>query len=243
MENVKFIHNYKVIEFEKTNIYIIEDVIDSSFCNYAIDIINILNLRKNDYGVGNNVKCYVNHIDSLLKLDDSLFYKFSTDSHKYEKILNELKSTNILNGLIHEDIENLRNKINQKMEILKDIMKEINNTIVIESNTGYCLRKIYGKTRNHIDNISEIYNSNITFINKNKMGDYRMVRNASIIMQLNDDYEGGEFKFTYHDIKIKLKKGSILIFPPFWTHPHETEELINETFRYTINTWSCEKIN
>jgi predicted small secreted protein len=131
----------------------------------------------------------------------------------------------------------------RKYKAVSDIMKEINNKIVFETNSGYCLRKIYGKTRNHVDNITEVYNSGITFIKNNKMGDYKMIRDASIIFTLNDDYEGGEFKFTYHDIKVKLKKGSVIIFPPFWTHPHETEELINDTYRYTINTWSCQKIN
>ena len=52
-----------------------------------------------------------------------------------------------------------------------------------------------------------------------------------------------DFGVNDQDIKVKLKKGSVIIFPPFWTHPHETEDLLNNTYRYTINTWSCQKIN
>jgi len=235
---------YKVIEYDKTNIYIIENIMDSSFCEDMIKLIDTINLHKNCYSPGNNVQCYVKNMDELLKLSEEKYYEFSTNSKEYEKFMNlEIVSTNKLNGLKKKDIEEYVEKINNVMQNIEVIMKEINKNIVFQTNSGYCLRKIYGKTRNHIDNISEIYNSSINFINNNKMGDYRMIRNASIILSLNDNYEGGEFKFTYHDIKLKLKKGSVIIFPPFWTHPHETEELINDTFRYTINTWSCQKIN
>jgi hypothetical protein len=244
MEIIKHVGEYKVIEYDKTNIYIIENILDSSFCEDMICFIDTVNLRKNFYGPGNNVQCYVKNIDELLKVSEDYYYEFSTQVDEYEKLMNlEIVSTNKLNGLTIKDIENKLERINKIMQNIADIMKEINDKIVFETNSGYCLRKIYGKTRNHIDNISEVYNAGINFIKNNKMGDYKMVRNASIIFTLNDDYEGGEFKFTYHDIKVKLKKGSILIFPPFWTHPHETDELIKDTYRYTINTWSCQKIN
>ena len=58
----------------------------------------------------------------------------------------------------------------------------------------------------------------------------------SNIISLNDDYEGGEFYFSKQDYKIKLKKGDILCFPPYHTHPHMYTP-INNTYRYTINTW------
>lgn len=244
MEIIKHIGNYKVIEYEKTNIYIIENILDALFCEDMIQLIDTVHLYKNFYGPGNNVQCYVKNIDELLKLSEESYYEFSTQVDEYEKLMNlEKVSTNKLNGLTRKDIENELDKMNKCMQHIGEIMKEINDKIVFDTNSGYCLRKIYGKTRNHVDNITEVYNSGITFIKNNKMGDYKMIRDASIIFTLNDDYEGGEFKFTYHDIKVKLKKGSVIIFPPFWTHPHETEELINDTYRYTINTWSCQKIN
>jgi len=241
---IKHIGDYKVIEYDKTNIYIIENILDVSFCEDMIQLIDRISLRKNLYGPGNNVQCYVKNIDELLKVSEDSYYEFSTQVDEYEKLMNlENVSTNKLNGLTRKDIENELDKMNKAMQHIGEIMKEINDKIVFDTNSGYCLRKIYGKTRNHVDNITEVYNSGITFIKNNKMGDYKMIRDASIIFTLNDDYEGGEFKFTYHDIKVKLKKGSVIIFPPFWTHPHETEELINDTYRYTINTWSCQKIN
>ena len=41
----------------------------------------------------------------------------------------------------------------------------------------------------------------------------------SVIIALNDDYEGGEFYFPKQDYKVKLKKGDIICFPPYHTHP------------------------
>ena len=62
----------------------------------------------------------------------------------------------------------------------------------------------------------------------------------SIIIALNDDYEGGEFYFPKQDFRVKLKKGDILCFPPYYTHPHMVEAPLNRTYRYTINTWLYE---
>ena len=92
---------------------------------------------------------------------------------------------------------------------------------------GYNLRKIFGLTRLHSDNI----------LDDNNILQKRKIRNMSIIISLNDDYEGGEFYFPKQDYKIKLKKGDILCFPPYHTHPHMVYAPINNTYRYTINTW------
>ena len=62
----------------------------------------------------------------------------------------------------------------------------------------------------------------------------------SIIIALNDDYEGGIFHFPYQDFNVKLKKGQLIAFPPYWTHLHGVESPANGTFRYTINTWLYE---
>lgn len=89
-------------------------------------------------------------------------------------------------------------------------------------------RKVYGETRQHCDCLINVHNSNITAINNNDvLSDYKMVRNASIIFTLNDDYEGGEFYFPIQGLKIKMKKGSVVIFPPYWTHPHEVSSVLH----------------
>jgi hypothetical protein len=130
------------------------------------------------------------------------------------------------NVAIHKEIKNKTNKIFEKLHIY--LQKK--HGIVSKSNSGYQFRKIYGSTRIHKDGIFDI---------ANKI-ELNVTRVASVIICLNDDYEGGEFYFPVQDITIKLKKGQILVFPPYWTHPHLTMELKNRSYRYTINSWLYE---
>jgi hypothetical protein len=132
-----------------------------------------------------------------------------------------------------QDFENrdLASKIDLKVfNVMSDIIQRIralNSYINITGDSGYQFRKIHGPTRQHIDNIFS-GNDNIHA---------RQIRSMSVIIALNDDYEGGEICFPKQNFSVKLKKGQAIAFPPYWTHPHYTNELINGTFRYTINTW------
>ena len=66
------------------------------------------------------------------------------------------------------------------------------------------------------------------------------VRHLSIIMNLNDDYEGGDLVFTDqkdNEIKrLKLNKGSIVFFPSNFMYPHKIEPITKGT-RYSIVAW------
>jgi len=46
-------------------------------------------------------------------------------------------------------------------------------------------------------------------------------RLLSFILFLNDVDEGGETFFPVQDIKIKPVKDTLILFPPYYTHPHE----------------------
>jgi predicted 2-oxoglutarate/Fe(II)-dependent dioxygenase YbiX len=61
-------------------------------------------------------------------------------------------------------------------------------------------------------------------------------RSVSCSFALNDDYEGGEFAFFDRELKYKLKKGSILLFPSSFMYPHEIMTVTKGT-RYSIVTW------
>ena len=243
----RIIENKTIIEYEKSNIYIIEDILEQSFCNELREIIDRVPLQKLVQCIGNNVECNISRMYKLIDINDELYYEFSTDTHKYNELLQNIENkksiyTNKLNGLMVNTIKEYQSKINDIMINIKTIMKEVNPLITFDYNSGYILRKIYGSTRLHIDNISELYDSNINFIKNNKKGDYRMVRSASIIFGLNDDYDGGMYNFPYYDVTLKLKKGSVIIFPPYWTHEHQVFAVENNTFRYTLSTWSCMNI-
>ena len=57
---------------------------------------------------------------------------------------------------------------------------------------------------------------------------------VSVLLFLNDDYEGGEFVVA--DETYVTKKGSSLIFPSNFMFPHEVKPITNGT-RWSIITW------
>ena len=65
-------------------------------------------------------------------------------------------------------------------------------------------------------------------------------RALSIIINLNDDYEGGDLIFTdQHKKEIKrckLGKGSIVFFPSNFMYPHSIQP-ITEGTRYSLVAW------
>jgi len=128
----------------------------------------------------------------------------------------------------HIKDEKIRNKIDFEIYKVIDTMIKLLSWygIPCSGDSGYILRKITGPTRIHIDGTAiDPVRPSINF------------RVMSIIIALNDDYEGGEFLFVQHKRKIKLKKGQLIGFPSSWTHPHGTNPLKNGTVRYTVTTW------
>jgi hypothetical protein len=93
------------------------------------------------------------------------------------------------------------------------------------------LRKIDGPTRIHMDGPA------FNMLNGDTTIPIKYIRGLSLIIALNGDYDGGEIVFPCQNFRTKLKQGEAIAFPPYWTHPHYTEDLKNNTFRYTVNTW------
>jgi len=56
------------------------------------------------------------------------------------------------------------------------------------------------------------------------------------IMYLSDVESGGETSIPRYDIKCKPKAGRLLMFPPYWTHPHQGEKVIKGT-KYILMTY------
>lgn len=64
-------------------------------------------------------------------------------------------------------------------------------------------------------------------------GDNRVM---SLIMFLNDDYEGGTLKFPLHDIEIEAKAGRIILFPSNYIFPHKVEP-VTDGKKYSVISW------
>lgn len=56
----------------------------------------------------------------------------------------------------------------------------------------------------------------------------------SIVIYINDDYNGGDLAFPDHDFKVKPKAGSLLIFPATDDYIHGVEEVLDGPSRYAI---------
>jgi hypothetical protein len=57
----------------------------------------------------------------------------------------------------------------------------------------------------------------------------------AVIYYINDDYEGGEINFPWHELKIKPKANSFITFPSNQHYLHEV--LSNSANRYSSTLW------
>jgi Rps23 Pro-64 3,4-dihydroxylase Tpa1-like proline 4-hydroxylase len=61
-------------------------------------------------------------------------------------------------------------------------------------------------------------------------------RDISILLYLNDDYEGGQLEFTQLHLTIKPKAGMLIAFPSYFDFEHKVHPVTKGT-RYTIVSW------
>jgi hypothetical protein len=63
------------------------------------------------------------------------------------------------------------------------------------------------------------------------------LKTISVVLYLNDDYEGGEINFPEQKILVKPKSGSIVVFPSKKPYFHESKEIISGTKYMTPGFW------
>ena len=66
-------------------------------------------------------------------------------------------------------------------------------------------------------------------------------RTLTVILNLNENYEGGDFVFFHQDNKTEMKrvsckKGTVIMFPSNFLYPHAVEPVTKGT-RYSIVSW------
>ena len=148
-------------------------------------------------------------------------YKYQTKKHEEDNF----KCINLTNYSL-QDI-----KFKKPLELAKRYINIMVTNYVLHIQKNIC------PTFN-ARHISKSYNVRILKYEKGECikdhsdiaGDIR----ASCTLNLNEDYEGGEFRFFGGQIKYSFKTGDAMIFPaePIWIHG--TEPITNGT-RYAIN--------
>jgi len=61
-------------------------------------------------------------------------------------------------------------------------------------------------------------------------------RTVSCSFSLNSEYEGGEFSFFNNQLKVRVDKGSAIMFPSNFMYPHQILP-VTSGVRYSIVTW------
>jgi prolyl 4-hydroxylase len=61
-------------------------------------------------------------------------------------------------------------------------------------------------------------------------------RDISVVGYLNDDFEGGETYFDRQNLEVRPEAGAILVFPAYFTHPHESRPVIKGE-KYAFTSW------
>lgn len=82
----------------------------------------------------------------------------------------------------------------------------------------------------------DIHNDSEDFVN----GKLQRVceRDLTILIYLNDDYEGGELELPDWGIKLKPKAGTLLAFPSYIEFSHRVHPVTSGE-RFTLVTWIC----
>tara|TARA_B100001175_G_scaffold272587_1_gene245837 strand:- start:1125 stop:2096 length:972 start_codon:yes stop_codon:yes gene_type:complete len=230
-----------IINSNKINFSELTFIVFNDNCKQAINTPEVLNKYNIDSSLNiilvedpfilseDDCDYFVKIIDNYIENDDSLNHTWFPGNNvncKTFRIDEKLNNTNLF---LNKEIYKRVNRVFNNLE------KYINKKYAINAkgNSGYQFRKIFGPTRMHKDGVYDT----------STPATLDVTRIASIVICLNDDYEGGEFCFPIQDITVKLKKGQIIVFPPYWTHPHYTMDLKNRTYRYTINSWLHEDFN
>lgn len=135
--------------------------------------------------------------------------------------------------------ENRKTKI---IEIPNHIINNIKNTIFTIHELY--LKKIYNSKIKNIENPQFLrYDIEDHYIEHNDCEDFvnnkikKIIdRDISVIIFLNDNYEGGELEFTNLQLSIKPKAGMMIAFPSYMEFSHKVHKVTKGT-RYSIVSW------
>tara|TARA_B100000925_G_scaffold56187_1_gene37016 strand:- start:851 stop:1417 length:567 start_codon:yes stop_codon:yes gene_type:complete len=179
----------------------------------------------------------MNLLDLVLKIDNVIpeevcdeFVQFFEDS-QYQKEVNKGGYPNWTNVRLNEASPWLDSKVHKMSltvhhryaEYLSEYGKyfEVGNNVRYE---GTNLKRYEG----HSDDVYSCH-ADVSSLNTAE-------RFVAFLYYLNDDFEGGDTVF-YPNTVVRPKKGSVLVFPPYWMFPHEGKP-VTEGTKYIMSTYA-----
>lgn len=139
---------------------------------------------------------------------------------------NELLYLGKPNSLLQSTNQLLLNKIYLIQEALYQIYKikfpQIETCSILRYQSGQFYKR-------HVDNL-------LLSSRKEEAAQGVPTRDISIVGYLNDGFTGGETYFDRQNIKVKPQKGSVLVFPAYYTHPHQSLPVIAGC-KYAFTSW------
>jgi hypothetical protein len=61
-------------------------------------------------------------------------------------------------------------------------------------------------------------------------------RMVAVLMYLKDVEQGGETQFPFQSMQVKPRAGLMVLFPPYWTHPHQGTSPISG-YKYNLTSY------
>jgi hypothetical protein len=166
-----------------------------------------------------------------------------------DEILNEYKDSQYWNNAQIGDVNNPVNTNVRNCKIISissphiindncDLRKELDNKIF--EGVSYAVKKYSQVHPDFFIDVDTGYEllryDEGNFYMKHTDSFKEQQRSVSCSIQLNDDYNGGEFAFFGGEVVIKASAGSAILFPSNFMFPHEIMPVTKGT-RYSIITW------
>mgnify|MGYP003117661187 CR=1 FL=1 len=180
---------------------------------------------------------------AILKIDKALDKKICENLSEFIEISPSVKATILKDNTNYEDtksrnVDTVPLNFNKEQDVLY-------RKIIFET----CCKAIEKYSKMFTSLYQELKFESVNFL-KYKKGNfykrhidsyYQENRQLSFIINLNEDYKGGEVIFySPHNqlpySKIQLKTGDLLVFPSNFMYPHSVEPILSGT-RYSVVCW------
>ena len=180
-------------------------------------------------------KKYIEHLENLDSNEFSYPYveKWKTwnASNDDSKIYGQKKHINLPKNL------SLDNNLNQKILYVINAIKETHHLC---SNTYTKILNIKKPTVINNYAINKYFSGESMGLHVDSYENSDEKR-FTILIYLNDDYEGGEIEFPNQNIKFKPQAGSALIFPTQEPYAHKSYDVLNGFKYFVLGEFGLEK--